>query len=633
MPTRSSSWVFFPSVVFALSASVIACSATNNQETTGTTTTAAGGQGGTAGSTGGQNVGGLASGGGGGGPACVPCSEDLTQVIDCDGNVVETCPAEELCAQGQCKPACEAASVNKSSVGCDYHAVTLNAIGQGFGGCFVAFIANTWASPVHIEASWDGAPIDLSLHAAIPQGSGPMVSYTPYDPIGGLPAGDVAILFLANDPVPHGTWAAPAACPVPAAVGLDAHVHLGVSLNTGRSKSFHITTDKPVVAYQMLPYQAAFSTTTGATLLLPVSAWDTNYIAVEAGRWAYAGGAMIPPSMSLVASEDGTQVTMLPKIDIKPGILVDGATANTPVTYTLNAGETIEFIEFDELTGSPIQSNKPIGVFAGHLGLRVPYDADYSDHAEQQLPPVRAMGSVYAVASYRDRQDGVPENRRHRIVGAVDGTLLTFDPPIAGAPTTLDLGSVVELQTDTPFVVKSQDDDHPFMVFTYMSGSAPLGDNGGKPGYGDSEFVRIIAGPQYLKRYVFFTDPTYPETNLVVVRKKGENGFADVALDCAGTLGGWTPIGSGGTYQYTRVDLSRHNFEAQGACNNGRHEMVSNEPFGLWVWGWGSPETRPGEDMPCDNTKPNNSCDVSYAYPAGENVKAINTVTVLPEPK
>jgi hypothetical protein len=563
----------------------------------------------------------------------------LSQVLDCDGNVLETCPADQLCGAGECLAPCAAMAANKSSVGCDYYAVTMDAMGGGFGGCFVSFVANTWKSAVKISATFankgGAAPvsIDLAAHARIPKGSGPSVTYEPYDPSVGLPAGEVAILFLANDPKPHGTWLAPAACPVPAAVGLDAHVGFGLNLSTGRGGGFHIETDLPVVAYQMLPYNAAHAATTGATLLLPTSAWDNNYIAAMAFGSADYMGLSIPPSMSIVAKEDGTTVSIVPKVAIPAGLDVAGGAPNQKVSYTLDAGKTIEFIQSQELTGSVIASDKPIGVFAGHLGLRVPVHVDWSDHAEQQIPPVRALGSEYAVASYRDRVEGIAEHRLHRIVGAVDGTMLSFDPPIAGAPSQVDLGSVAAFESDVPFVVKSQDAAHPFMVFTYMSGSGALAEKGAPAGYGDSDFVRIVPGPQYLRRYVFFTDPTYPETNLVVVRKKGESGFADVTLDCAGVLDGFEPIGSTGTYEVARIDLSRHDFEPQGGCDNGRREMTSTEPFGLWVWGWGTPETREGELYPCDLTQPDNSCDVSYGYPAGENVKPINTVEVPAVPK
>lgn len=597
---------------------------------------------GTGGATGGSAAGGSTATGGslswdGGtsdsGTACAPCSDDFTEVLDCDGKVVKTCPEGQLCGAGQCMASCEAAKVNKSTVGCDYYAVTLNAMSGGFGGCFVAFVANTSQQAVHVQASFAGGSIDLGKHAAIPKGTGTNISYQPYDAAAGLPPGEVAILFLANDPVPHGTWAAPAACPVPAAVGLDAHVHFGLNLSTGKGKAFHITTDGPVVAYQMLPYNAAYAATTGATLLLPTSAWDTNYVAVAASGEASFQGMGIPPSTAIVAAEDDTTITLLPNVAIQAGIDVPAMPANKTSKLVLNAGETVEIIQSKEITGTPIESDKPIGLFAGHLGLRIPNEGDWSDHAEQQVPPVRALGSEYAVASYRDRVPGYPEKRRHRLVGAVDGTTLSFDPPIPNAPKTLSLGSVAELETDTPFVVKSQDADHPFLAFTYMSGSSNIANAGGPQGYGDPEFVRIVPGPQYMKRYVFFTDPTYPETNLVVVRRKGKAGFASVKLDCKGELDGFTPIGTSGQYEVARVDLSRHNFEPQGGCNTGRREMSSDEPFGLWVWGWGSPETRPGKTNPCDLSQPDNTCDVSYAYPAGEKVTPINTVYVAPTPR
>jgi hypothetical protein len=87
-------------------------------------------------------------------------------------------------------------------------------------------------------------------------------------------------------------------------------------------------------------------------------------------------------------------------------------------------------------------------------------------------------------------------------------------------------------------------------------------------------------------------------------------------------LTGWQPIGSAGQYEYTRLDLVRHNFEAQGSCDNGRHEAHSDGPFGVTVWGWGS-----------DETGSYNSVYVSYAYPAGGSVQPINAVVVQPVPR
>ena len=112
----------------------------------------------------------------------------------------------------------------------------------------------------------------------------------------------------------------------------------------------------------------------------------------------------------------------------------------------------------------------------------------------------------------------------------------------------------------------------------------------------------------------------------MLVRVKGPSGFADVTLDCAGVLGGWQPLGAAGKYEYTRFDLVRHNFQPQGSCNNGRHEISSKQPFGLTVWGWGSAET--GKLFAGFYTQ-----YVSYAYPAGAGVAPINTVEVPTVPK
>ena len=155
----------------------------------------------------------------------------------------------------------------------------------------------------------------------------------------------------------------------------------------------------------------------------------------------------------------------------------------------------------------------------------------------------------------------------------------------------------------------------------HMTGFQTLNPGGGD-NRGDPEFVNVIPPEQYLSSYVFFTDPTYPETNLVVVRRKVGGSFSDVTLDCAGALSGWQPLGGSGDLEFTRVDLVRGNFEKQGSCDNGRHEMKSDAPFGVTVWGWGSAASTGFFSQA-----------VSYAYPAGYSVKPVNTVVVPTEPK
>jgi hypothetical protein len=172
-----------------------------------------------------------------------------------------------------------------------------------------------------------------------------------------------------------------------------------------------------------------------------------------------------------------------------------------------------------------------------------------------------------------------------------------------------------------PFVVKSQDEQHPFFFASYMTGCAVAGMSSSLGCAGDPEFVNVVPPEQYLSSYVFFTDPTYPDTNLVFIRRRGGDGdFKDVELDCVGNVSGWKKIDA--DHEYTRVDLVKGNFDKQGTCDNGRHEAKSAAPFGLTVWGWGSALSTTFHSQA-----------VSYAYPAGASVLPINDVIVPPSVK
>jgi hypothetical protein len=318
--------------------------------------------------------------------------------------------------------------------------------------------------------------------------------------------------------------------------------------------ALHIATDRPAVAYDIWPYGGGNSAVTSATLLLPTSAWDKNYIAVDA----------YPPVstswVALIGSQDNTMVSLTPTADIPAGPGVTAASTGITQTYSLNRGEVLAFLIYGglELVGTPVQSSAPIALFGGADCMFVGGYACDSGH--QQIPPVRALGHEYVVARHRDRYKGQVEWGPVRVVGAVDGTALTYDPVTPpDAPQTLGKGQMVEFRSPSPFVVRSQDEKHPFYVAAYMTGAtayAPDGVQGAeKDGRGDPEFVNVIPPQEYLPQYTFFTDPTYPETELVVVRQKsGRGSFADVTLDCLGTVSGWQPVDSAGTYQVGACD-------------------------------------------------------------------------------
>ena len=218
----------------------------------------------------GDDAGSLIGDASGDGASCgVHCSSDLHDVLDCNGHLVKSCPTDQGCAPGgACVPACDSANANKSTFGCEYYAVDPDIIPVVQGACFATFVANTWGSPVTIQAEWNGMQLDVAGAARIPQGTGQSLTYQPL-PNGTLPPGQVAILFLDRFGVGEST--APAFdCPTgitPAITSQDAALH-----GTGIGNAFHMTTDRPVAAYDIYPYGGGQTAATSATLLVPTSA-------------------------------------------------------------------------------------------------------------------------------------------------------------------------------------------------------------------------------------------------------------------------------------------------------------------------------------------------------------------------
>lgn len=528
-------------------------------------------------------------------PACgFRCSRDLKKVLKgCEGSeeVVATCGPDQGCGVDTCVDACTSAAMSKGSVGCSFFALPPDDASYGAGACFAAMIANTWDRPANITAEYDQKPLDLSQSIYTVQRAGTA------DPVytlltGPLPPGEVAIVFLAQQkvlPNPDGAY-----CPIGTVPALDIDP---IRHGTAKTTAFALKTDTPVAAYSIFPYGGADSWYPTATLLLPVSSWDQHYIAVSTAKMGQVDMSSLDRrTLQIVASEDDTLVSMRPVTDIGAGRDVDPAITGEVVTWSLARGQVLQITQNSSTTGSPISANKPIGMFGGSPCSFLPAGEPFCDLTQQQIAPFSQWGTEYALVPFRPRTEGVSgivrETVPYSFVGAVDGTVLTYDPvKPPGAPDTLDARQVVVFATDALVTVRSQDKKHPFHAAMYMTGSTTGGGsgNGGRT-LGDPDFVNAVPTDQFLDRYVFFADYTYPETNLTIVRKKTHGGFRPVELDCAGPIEGFTPLGEAGEYEFAWVRLTT-GFVPQkfpkGECGHGRHEIVSDGPFGITVWGWG----------------------------------------------
>jgi MYXO-CTERM domain-containing protein len=510
------------------------------------------------------------------------CSEDRTSIVECtSGEVREECAPTEACfaATVTCVDGCASAIERQDSLGCEYYAAALSTIDEGEQDCFAVIISNTWPTAAHVKVDQGGAPLDLEGHVVLADasydGDRILPSLELLDPGDGIPPGATAALLLA------GPDCAEAGVPD----GVTPLRMEEIAMGSGMSSAFHITSDVPVTAHQVRPFLGAYSAITGATMLYAVPSWGDNFTALAPAP-AHAMG--FSPTLSIVAAESDTTVEILAPVEL---VGVDGPStpANTPVSFTLAAGDHLQFVQPEELTGAIIDSDKPIGVWVGHECTNLPAEVFACDHLEQMLLPHAALGSSYVAAPVQR----IDEPGLWRVFGVVDDTELSYQPDVSG-PASLDRGEAVWIQTSEPFVVASQDEDHPFYMFNYMTGGQPL-ESSAVPSYnliGDPDFVGVASPLQWLTDYTFFLDPGYLGELVFVRERQGEGDspglFSPVEIDCGAELGdrswreidGWVPIADG-RFEYVRVET--WNPDAYGCV--GRTAARSERPFGLTVWG------------------------------------------------
>ena len=544
------------------------------------------------------------------------CSRDLKKVIKACGDTEEdavVCPPDQGCAVDKCVDACESAAASKGSSGCSFWTLPPDDPQYGAGACFAAMIANTWDRPATISAEWGADPLDVSKSIYTVTMNGDTPTYTALT--GPLPPGQVAIVFLAQAKVTIDPQAVDCPDGVVPAVNVDPIRH-----GTTKTKAFHLKTDTPVSAYSSFPYGGAESYYPSATLLLPVSSWDKSYIAVSTGKFGNPELSNTDKrTLQIIATEDDTKVSMRPNAVIDEGTDVAGAGPGEVQTWTLSRGQVLQISQRGGVTGSPIQADKPVGLFGGAPCVFLPSDVPYCDVTQQQIPPFSQWGSHYALVPYAPRIESVTGKAKETVawmfVGAVDGTELTYEPKKPpGAPSVLSAGTPVYFMTEELVTVRSQDAKHPFYAGVQMTGSSF---GGGAPGggmtKGDPDFVNMVPSDQFLDRYVFFADYTFPETMLTVVRRKTAKGFLPVELECGGAISGFEPLGSSGEFEYAWVRLTaafKPQKLAKGECGYGRHVARSDGPFSITVWGMGQ--------------------DASYGYAGGMGSRPINDAPLPP---
>lgn len=513
------------------------------------------------------------------------CSPDLRSVVrSCDGTIADVCPPDLACGEGGCIDPCVAAAGAQGSLGCEFVMVPPATTLHSSRSCYAMYVVNAQPVGADLRIEYRGQTMDLSGSVfEFAAGTGKLRPHQ-----GVLQPGEGVVVFLA-DPLnkkgadretfcPEGVKALTTEWPNP------------ITLGIGEGATFRLVTSVPVTASTIYPFGGAKSYMPSATLLLPVAGWGKQHVLV--GAWERAAGPSRNdvPGLQVVAAEDDTEIEVL-----------SGVLRHSLRKYTLSRGHSLQLMLPEDPSGSIIASNKPTSVFGGHSCLNIPADVCCCDADQQQLAALEQWGSEYAVVGHRSRFGSTPETSPVRIVAAFNGTELSYDPqPPVGAPRTMESGEIVTFWTNAPFVVRTQDADHPIYVAQYMTGYGLVKGAGGG---GDPEFVNVVPAGQYLSSYAFYADPTYKETALVIIRQKHKGKFEGVWLECAkANVPDFEPLGSDGEFEYARVDLTRDGspiavVPGGPSCGHGFQQLRSDGPFTATLWGW--------------------DYAASYAYPGG----------------
>ncbi len=491
-------------------------------------------------------------------PGTGTCNGDVGQTCLPDGSAYEenVCdPVQGMsCNQGtgQCDGACSLGALGTSYIGCEYYpTVTAQIVSTDF--LFAVAIANTTGSVANITIDEGalGGPMTFTVNP-----NSVAVQELPWVPQ----------LKLCNTGGSFGCTDTPnfASAVVPGG-------------------AYHLRSDQPITVYQFSPLDytngSFFTYTNDASLLLPVNALTGNYIAAA---WPFWADYSYPGMMAVTATSDDTMVTITARANANGN---PNFPAGTPTTVALNRGDVVQLLNMSgDLTGSIVEADKPVQLISGHYCSDVPFGIRACDHLEESMFPVETLSTDYLVTAAA--VPTIPNGKEQvvRIIATEANTVLTYDPPVAGAGTTLaNIGDQIEISRYAgSFLVSA---DKKILVAHLMEGQNAGGNTG------DPAMTLAVPVDQYRTQYLFHAPTNYEVNYVNITAPVG----ATVMLDGA-AVGGFEAIGGTG-YSVARIQLDA------GPAGDGNHSIDSTEAFGITVYGYGQ--------------------YTSYYYPGGLNLSEI----------
>ncbi len=349
---------------------------------------------------------------------------------------------------------------------------------------------------------------------------------------------------------------------------------------------FHVTASQDVTVYAVLREDR----TSDAWLVLPTDALGTTYrvstyassAVVDTARFGRVDFSQAYPSQLVVmATEDGTDVTI--DLSTTRSSVSNGSTRrvrlNRGEAYLVQARVT-ERQQNDDLTGSRINSTKPIVVLGSHVRAQVPILSEQAsrDCLVEQLPSTDTWGKRIIVPPLRSARDAVRSGPRDvpqcRILATEDTTIVTVN---GLAPFRLDGGAFRDVDLTAALNVTAT---KPILV-TIIDRSANRSSSARYSG--DASLIVVPPAEQFLDAYrVVNVEPS--QSGVPVYNQHQITCLVPMVAASSLTVDGLptpAPTGiPGTTYGYVHIDVSA-----------GTHEVRCDSTFGIIVYGYGPAES------------------------------------------
>jgi hypothetical protein len=352
-------------------------------------------------------------------------------------------------------------------------------------------------------------------------------------------------------------------------------------------KAIRVTSTAPCVVYGF----SDNSLTTDGYLALPLELLGKKYYCLSYYDDAYTPGYdHLGGEFLIVAPYDNTEVvlTSTATTTLADDGLKIGHRPGDTWTVTLNAGQTYLVqttgwnFGTEDLTGSSVESSKPVAFLTGHQRASIEIGAgnNSKDHLIEMLLPVETWATEYFV---------VPQNGRTRCgdyiraLSAEDGNIISVN----GSMRSVNAGEMFDVSTvTTPTTFRSTNGKR-FIVMDYSYTQGYNGD----PGVGDP-FMIMLPGKQHFQNRMVFRTPSKPGSgsyNHYATFISTSNGLSNMKIKAGGKTSKLSAFGAGGMFP-----LPGSSYHAQRVrLSSDELAMIaeSDELFAMYLYGYASVES------------------------------------------